>query len=134
MLLGYAMGGLAMMMVLLCMVWMVVLVLELWHRYCKPRLNGMWPLVPWPVHWVGIEGLRGSRRGGRRIGRKFDLPPRVSSGSKEMSLVGVLNELLRLCLEVELPGPRLLEPVGTICHLTWQTRFCIVVVRIQLQK
>jgi hypothetical protein len=25
-------------------------------------------------------------------------------------------------LEVELPGPRLLEPVGTICHLTGQTR------------
>lgn len=30
--------------------------------------------------------------------------------------------LLRRGLEVELPGPRLLEPVGTICHLTWQTR------------
>ena len=30
--------------------------------------------------------------------------------------------LLWLCLEVELPGPRLLEPVGTICHLTGQTR------------
>lgn len=37
-----------------------------------------------------------------------------------ISLVRML--LLRLCLEVELPGPRLLEPVGTICHLTGQTR------------
>lgn len=36
--------------------------------------------------------------------------------------VSLVRVLLRLCLEVELPGPRLLEPVGTICHLTGQTR------------
>ena len=36
-------------------------------------------------------------------------------------MIGVLRlEVLRL--EVKLPGPRLLEPVGTICHLPWQTR------------
>lgn len=29
--------------------------------------------------------------------------------------------MLLLRLKVELPGPRLLEPVGTICHLTRQT-------------
>ena len=33
-----------------------------------------------------------------------------------------MSGVLRLRLEVELPGPRLLEPVGTICHLTGQTR------------
>lgn len=32
-----------------------------------------------------------------------------------------MSKLLWL-LKEELPGPRLLEPVGTICHLTWQTR------------
>jgi len=36
--------------------------------------------------------------------------------------VSLVRVLLRLSLEVELPGPRLLEPVGTICHLTGQTR------------
>jgi hypothetical protein len=40
--------------------------------------------------------------------------------------VSLVRVLLRLSLEVELPGPRLLEPVGTICHLTWQTRPCVV--------
>lgn len=30
--------------------------------------------------------------------------------------------MLWLCLKGKRPGPRLLEPVGTICHLTWQTK------------
>lgn len=39
-----------------------------------------------------------------------------------LNVVSLVRVLLRLRLEVERPGPRLLEPVGTICHLTGQTR------------
>lgn len=39
-----------------------------------------------------------------------------------LKMVSSLRELLRLRLKEQMPGPRLLEPKGTICHLTGQTR------------
>lgn len=50
---------------------------------------------------------------------EFQSPRGVGPVVNGVSLVRVL---LRLRLEEERPGPRLLEPVGTICHLTGQTR------------
>jgi hypothetical protein len=54
---------------------------------------------------------------------EFQSARRIGPVLKGVSLVRVL---LRLRLEVERPGPRLLEPVGTICHLTGQTRPCLI--------
>lgn len=63
-------------------------------------------------------------RGGRGVRVEFQSTSRgIGPVSNDVSLMRVL---LCLSLEVKLPGPRLLEPVGTICHLTWQTRPCVV--------
>lgn len=69
-----------------------------------------------------VEG-RGSGGGGG-VGVEFQSTRRgIGPVPNDVSLMRIL---LCLSLEVELPGPRLLEPVGTICHLTWQTRPCVV--------
>lgn len=70
------------------------------------------------VKRCGLVKGRGARRRGCVVVKLYFASWRVGSVTNEVSLV----RMLRLCLEVKLPGPRLLEPVGTICHLTWQTR------------
>lgn len=50
---------------------------------------------------------------------EFQTTRRVGSVLKVVSSWRVM---LRLRLKEQVPGPRLLEPKGTICHLTGQTR------------
>lgn len=124
-----------MMVRLLCVMGVVGLRLELGDRHAKPLVgltaihHDMLTLVSLAVHVVKraessslVEG-RGSRGGGGVVVEFQSTRRRIGPVSNDVSLVRVL---LCLSLEVELPGPRLLEPVGTICHLTWQTRPCFV--------
>lgn len=136
-LVGEVMSGLCvvgMMVRLLCVMGVVGLRLELRDLHAKPLVgltaihHDMLTLVSLAIHvertksssWIQGRGTGG----GGGVGVEFQSPRRrVGPVSNDVSLVRVL---LRLSLEVELPGPRLLEPVGTICHLTWQTRPCVV--------
>ena len=109
--------------------------LELRDLHAKPLVgltaihHDMLTLVGLAVHIVErsnssslVQGRRSGGRGG--VGVEFQSTRRgIGPVSNNVSLMRVL---LCLSLEVELPGPRLLEPVGTICHLTWQTRPCVV--------
>lgn len=125
------------MMVLLLLIVrrMVGLRLEFRDRHAKPLVgltaihHDMLALVCLTIHIVKrcdrsslVEG-RGSGGGGG-VGVEFQSTRRgIGPVSNDVSLMRIL---LCLSLEVELPGPRLLEPVGTICHLMWQTRPCVV--------
>ena len=109
---------------LLSMVGVMVLRLEFRNLHAKPLVGmtaihqRMLCLVRLVVHSERIQRRclvkgRRARRGGRVVA-ELELPGgRVGPVSNEVTLVGVL----RLGLEIKLPGPRLLEPVGTICHL-----------------
>lgn len=130
------------MMLLLSVVWMMVLVLELGHLHAESLVglpavhHDMLPLVSLAVHGVWIETVRlAQRRRSRGRGSiVIELQSsvrRTGSVAKEVSLMCVL---LRLRLKEELPGPRLLEPVGTICHLTWQTRPEMILVARYVQR
>jgi hypothetical protein len=120
---------------LLSVMRVVGLRLEFRDLHAKPLVgltaihHDMLTLVGLAVHIVergnSSRLVQGWRSGGRGcVGVEFQSTRwGIGTVSNDVSLMRVL---LCLSLEVELPGPRLLEPVGTICHLTWQTRPCFV--------
>ena len=115
---------------LLCGVWVVVLRLKL-HLHTKPLVSlaaihdDMLLLVCLAIHCEGIEGSCRSERG-RSRGRR-GLVVEFQTWSRGACAVADKVTLVRLLrLKEVLPGPRLLEPVGTICHLTWQMKPCVI--------
>lgn len=113
-----------MMLLLLGVVWMMVLMLKFRQLHLKSSMalttihQHMLSLVCLIVHAESGRRLcewRGSRRRRGVFGKLYASVRRSVPVSREMSLMGV-----KVLLIVELPGSRLLEPEGCICHLTRQ--------------
>lgn len=122
-------GSMVRMMVrLLCMVRVMVLRRKLGHRHAKPLVgptaihHDMLPLMALAIHGERIQRIRLGHRRRSRGGRGVVIEFQSTRGVRSVVKVSLVCVLLRLCLEQEWPGPRLLEPIGTICHLTGQTK------------
>lgn len=115
-------------------VWVVRLRLKLRDLHTKPLVglatihDDMLLLMCLTIHGERIEASCLTKRRRSRRGRGFVVE--FQSSSRGACAVADKVTLVLLRLKEVLPGPRLLEPVGTICHLTWQTRPCVICVKV----